>query len=346
MSHSLSWYALARAGAAVALAVGALGGLSAAPARADSGISCQEYLVPVTVSAPGMSVAGQLCVPAGGASVVMVLVPGATYNSAYWDFPYDPPVYNFRLAMNDAGYATMTVDRLGTGRSSKPLSATVTAEDQALAVHEVIGALRGGQLRGQSFSSVVIGGHSLGSTVVIWEAATYHDVDGVLLTGISHHLNLANLGLLLATMYPAPLDPKFAGSGLDPGYLTTKPGTRKQDFDAPGNPDPGVVSADEATKDVFSTTEAPDGVAALLLPASTSINVPVLLANGQYDKYMCGAGTDCSTAASLAASEARYFSAASHLQTYVLPGSGHDINLAPDTQLYQQAVLSWLAGQF
>jgi len=34
-------------------------------------------------------------------------------------------------------------------------------------VHEVIGALRGGQLRGQSFSTVVIGGHSLGSTVVI-----------------------------------------------------------------------------------------------------------------------------------------------------------------------------------
>jgi len=331
---------------AFVLAASVVFGLSAAPASADS-IACQEYLVPVTVPVSGSYMAGQLCQPAGGSDLVMVLVPGATYNSTYWNFPYDPSVYNFRLAMNNAGYATMTVDRLGTGQSSKPLSTTLTSEDQALAVHEVIQALRTGQLGGQAFPTVVIGGHSLGSTITIYEAATYHDVNGVLLTGISHHPNLTGLAALLATLYPAPLDPKFAGSGLDPGYLTTEPGTRKQDFDAPDNPDPGVVSTDEATKDVFSATEAPDALAAILLPYTTSINVPVLLADGQDDPIMCGLGADdCSTAASLAADEAPYFSPAAELQTYVLPGSGHDINLAPNTQLYQQAVLSWLAAEF
>lgn len=337
---------LTRLTAAVALAAGALVGLSVTPARADAAISCQEYLVPVTVPVPGSYMAGQLCVPAGGASLVMVLVPGATYNSAYWNFPYDPSVYNFRLAMNGAGYATMTVDRLGTGQSSKPLSTSVTSEDQAVAVHEVIAALRGGQLGGRSFGTVIIGGHSLGSTIVIYEAATYHDVNGVLLTGVSHHPDLADLALLFATLYPAPLDPKFAGSGLDPGYLTTEPGTRERDFDAPDRPDPGVVPTDEATKDVTSATEAPDAVAAVLLPLSISINVPVLLADGQYDPYFCGAGDDCSTAASLTAGEAPYFSPAANLQTYVLPGSGHALNFAPDTQRYQQAVLSWLAEKF
>ena len=345
MARSLFPPILTRLGAVLALGASAIAGLSAAPARADTTINCQEYLVPVTVPVSGSHMAGQLCVPAGGAKLVMVLVPGATYNSAYWNFPYDPSVYNFRLAMNNAGYATMTVDRLGTGQSSKPLSTTLTTEDQALAVHEVIQALRAGQLGGQSFGTVIIGGHSLGSTVTIWEAATYRDVNGVLLTGISHHINFVQLSLLLATTYPAPLDPKFVGAGLDLGYLTTDPGVRAQDFDAPDHPDPGVVSADEATKDAFSTTEAPDGIASVLLPVSASINVPVLLANGQYDPYMCGAGTDCSTAASLAASETPYFPSAPSLQAYVLPGSGHDLNLAPNTQLYQQAVLSWLAGQ-
>jgi pimeloyl-ACP methyl ester carboxylesterase len=84
----------------------------------------------------------------------------------------------------------------------------------------------------------------------------------------------------------------------------------------------------------------------VLLPLSISTNVPVLLADGQYDPYFCGAGDDCSTVASLAAGEAPYFSPAASLQTYVLPGSGHALNLAPDTELYQQAVLSWLAEKF
>jgi pimeloyl-ACP methyl ester carboxylesterase len=249
--------------------------------------------------------------------------------------------------MNTAGYATMTVDRLGTGDSSKPLSTEVTAEVQALAVHEVIQALRAGQVGGQSFARVVIGAHSLGSAITVYEAATYHDVDAVLLTGISHSLNAANIALFLAKTVPAPLDPKFAGSTLGVGYLTTDPGTREEEFDAPDNPDPGVVATDEETKDVFSLTEAPDTVAEVLLPLSISINVPVLLVNGQDDPLFCGqlpaSGDDCSTAATLAASEAPYFSAAAHLQTYVLPGSGHDVNLAPNTQLYQQMVLNWLA---
>jgi hypothetical protein len=112
------------------------------------------------------------------------------------------------------------------------------------------------------------------------DAVPWPDAAGL---GVSHHPNLVDLALLFATLYPAPLDPKFAGSGLDPGYLTTEPGTREQDFDAPDHPDPGVVSTDEATKDVISATEAPDAVAAVLLPLSISINVPVLLADGQHD---------------------------------------------------------------
>jgi pimeloyl-ACP methyl ester carboxylesterase len=242
----------------------------------------------------------------------------------------------------------MTVDRLGTGQSSKPLSTLVTSEDQATAVHQVIQALRAGQLGGQSFATVIIGGHSLGSAITIYEAATYHDVNGVLLTGVSHHVDMVSLAAILATFYPAPLDPKFAGSGLDPGYLTTRPGTREQDFDAPDHPDPGVVATDEATKDVASTTEAPDMLAAFLLPFSVSINVPVFLADGQDDTLFCGpvGGDNCSTAASLAAAEAPYFSPAAQLQTFVLPGSGHDVNLAPNTQLYQQAVINWMAATF
>jgi pimeloyl-ACP methyl ester carboxylesterase len=89
--------------------------------------------------------------------------------------------------MNNAGYATVTLDLIGTGQSSKPLSATVTETGQAAAVHQVIQALRSGHLGGESFDTVVMGGHSLGSTVVLWEAASYHDANTVFLTGFSHY---------------------------------------------------------------------------------------------------------------------------------------------------------------
>ena len=96
----------------------------------------------------------------------------------------------------------------------------------------------------------------------------------MLLTGISHHPDLVELALLFATLYRHHLTRSSPGAGLTPDTLTTEPGTREQDFDAPDHPDPGVVSTDEATKDVT--------VAAVLPPLSISINAPVLLADGQY----------------------------------------------------------------
>ena len=102
-----------------------------------SEVSCQDLSVPVSVLGTPQTMSGRLCTPAG-ANTVQVLVPGGTYNSTYWDISYTPEIRSFRLAMNNAGYATLTVDRLGTGHSSKPPSALLTASTQAEAVHQVI----------------------------------------------------------------------------------------------------------------------------------------------------------------------------------------------------------------
>jgi hypothetical protein len=54
---------------------------------------------------------GKLCAPTG-AKTVHVLIPGGTYNSSYWDIGYQPEIRSYRMAMNNAGYATLAVDRL------------------------------------------------------------------------------------------------------------------------------------------------------------------------------------------------------------------------------------------
>lgn len=125
--------------------------------------------------------------------------------------------------MNRAGYSTVSVDRLGTGQSSKPLSGAVTAAAEADAMHQVVTALRRGSAGTRSYSKVVIGGHSLGSTVTNTEASTYRDVDAVLLTGFTNNYNPAGLARFFASLYPAATDPALAGRGIDPGTSPPAP---------------------------------------------------------------------------------------------------------------------------
>jgi pimeloyl-ACP methyl ester carboxylesterase len=183
----------------------AMSALAIAPSIAVAdGPTCDGADVPVTALLVPATMHGTLCVPSGRTpGTVMVLVPGATYNSTYWNFPYEPEIYNFRQAMNTDGYATFVLDSLGTGQSSRPPSAMVTTTVQAMAVHDVIRALRDGAIEGIRFAKVILGGHSLGSAATILEAGTYHDENALLLTGISHAANVGGFVALLAALYPA-----------------------------------------------------------------------------------------------------------------------------------------------
>lgn len=302
--------------------------------------SCQDFSVPVLPTLLQTdSMHAQHCRAIGAwKRATLVLVPGATYTQTYWNFPFRPDLYNFRLAMNRAGFDTVTVDRLGTGASSRPPSALVTATSQAAAVHQVIQKLR----RDQPNQKIIIGGHSLGSAITALEAATYHDVSAVLLTGISHNFNKVGVASFFAgSARPAAFDPRIGRRGYDPGYLTTLPGTRAEQFYAPGTAEPGVAETDEKTKDVVSSAEVADGLPTISVPLSQSIDVPVMLANSAEDKLFCGPITRCESAEALKASEAPYFSPAADLHTYVLPNFGHDINLAPNTDEYHRAVIDW-----
>ncbi|GAA1337080.1 alpha/beta hydrolase [Saccharothrix algeriensis] len=325
--------------------VGAVALLAASALTAASPVaaapSCRDVFAPVHVLGRPEVVHGTLCNPGGGASTVQLLIPGATYNSTYWDYPVQGR--SFRAAQNAAGFATLAVDRLGTGGSSRPPAATLTGFAQAEAAHQVVRGLRSGAY-GPSFRKVVIGGHSLGAAISVLEAATHRDVDGVLLTGLTHRVNPVGVAAVFGNFVPANLDARF-GLLHPPGYLTTAPGTRYAGFHAPGPLEPRLRQLDEATKDVFSPTEAVDGLGvAVLLPYSRLIDVPVLSVVGSRDGAVCGtAATDCSTAQALRAQEAPYFRTPP--DTHVVPGYGHSINLAPDADRYFSAVASWVEGE-
>lgn len=334
-------------------------GVVAAPTTSASSANCSETDLPVTKpallallhhSTPAV-VHGQLCLPEGGApKTVQLLVHGGTYNRLYWDLPYDPDHYSYQRDMAKHGYATFAVDLLGAGRSSKPLSLPMTIFAQAASLHEVIGQLRAGRVGGTRFDRVIIVGHSVGSGIVAWEAGNYHDVDGVILTGITHMPSLPAIGLGAALdLQPALLDPVLHNrKGTDPLYFTTKPGTRKSLFYAAEDADPRVIAVDEATKDQVSVPGMGTvAVFGIVLPVTWGINVPVFQAVGSEDILFCGllALRDCSSADRLRAQEAPYYSPAAKLSIYVLPGAGHSLGLHKNAPEYRDATRAWLRQQ-
>ncbi|TDV35915.1 alpha/beta hydrolase [Actinophytocola oryzae] len=332
-----------RASAAVLTLAGLL--LSAPSATAEP-VSCSDVTIPVSLAGKQESMYGRLCEPSGPTSTVFLLVPGSSYNSSYWDLPASLGLSSFRAGMNESGYATLTVDRLGTGRSSRPVSLSLTALTQADTLHQVVGRLRAGSV-GRAYQKVVIGGHSLGGATSVLEAATFHDVDGVLVAGLAHNIYPAGAVDVVAALYPAALDPVLANRNYDVGYLTTRPGTRGQAFHKPAQLRPAAAAFEESTKDGFAATEAPDALGlGILTPYSALIDVPVLLAMSGKDPLFCSpiplVGTNCTSSATLRAQEAPYYSASARLRTYVLPGIyGHSFNYAPNARLFSEATAAW-----
>jgi pimeloyl-ACP methyl ester carboxylesterase len=331
--------------------VAGLSGAVAPPAASASAVTCSMSTLPVSspsvvplLTTPAV-ISGQLCLPTGATpSAVQLLVHGGTYNRAYWDLPYQPDQYSYQRDMAKNGYATFAVDVLGAGQSSHPLSLPLTVWAEAEALHEVVGQLRGGAVGGIRFGKVVIVGHSVGSGIVASEASTYKDVDGVILTGITHIPSVPALGLGASL----GLVPAFLSSVQNPGdplYFTTKPGARGPLFYNSADADPNVIAADEATKDQVSVPGMGTvAVFGIVVPVTLGITVPVLQAVGQDDVLFCGllALRDCSSASALRAQEAPFYSAAAKLSVYVLPNAGHSIALHENAGAYRDATRAWL----
>lgn len=315
---------------------------AAAPAQAQtdgSTLTCAAHTLSVRIADPGpadQTLWGELCYRgAAEPGTVQLLVAGATYNHEYWDFPADNGYYSYVQAATAAGYATFDVDRIGIGNSSHPASTSVTMNAATVSLHDTITALRGGAADGHAFSHVIIVGHSLGSYETWNEVAAYHDVDAVIITGALHGVNPAAPSTFFGQdSYSAVDDPKFAGSGLDAGYLTTKPGVRQSVFYDTATADPAIVAADEANKDTVTSSEAA-GTGPLFRLAPTQapsyqITVPTLSISGAEDFFHCPGVTayDCNNPASVQAFESQYYQPAAHLQVVLIPSTGHVLALS------------------
>jgi pimeloyl-ACP methyl ester carboxylesterase len=346
-------HSTARACAIVTAGLAIVAVSPAAGARAGglSELTCSDQTLAVRIADPGpadQAMWGQLCYRGSREpTTVQLLVHGATYNHLYWNFPYGDGYYSYVDAATATGYATFDIDRIGDGNSSHPPSSELDLTAGAVALHDAVTALRTGGVDGHSFQHVIMVGHSLGSAEAWIEAARYHDADAVIVTGALHQLNPNLPALAQADVYSAVDDPKFASSGLDPGYLTTRPGTREALFYDPAAANPAVVALDEAGKDTDTVGEL-DGLLSLeseplAEQPSAQITVPVLVVVGADDNIFCAGVTayNCASPASVQAFESRYYLPAAHLKVAVIPRTGHDLALSTTAPLTDAAMIVW-----
>lgn len=340
----------ATAGTGSALAAGRGGG------RGPSRVTCRTETVPVALAAgqpASYRVRGLLCATQReleARATVQFLVPGATYTHAYWEFgTVDGHRYDYARTVAAAGYPAFGIDEIGTGQSSHPLSSELTFSVTAYVNHQVIQALLHGGIARTRFARVIEVGHSYGSYLTWEEAGTYRDVAGVIITGLTHYPVANPDGVLATAFYPAIDDPRFATSGLDPGYLTTVPGVRVSLFYGAADSDPAVVAEDEASKDVVSATGLSQALQAQTTGISGDINVPVLIIMGGADAIACGPITptqniDCASPSAVLAAETPLYQDAPSVHACSVPNSGHSIALALNHGLENRDIIAWSRG--
>jgi pimeloyl-ACP methyl ester carboxylesterase len=318
----------------------ATGLATATPADAATPGACRRVAVPVALAegqASTRTVRGTYCRPVGAGRRtrvdVDVLVPGATYDRRYWDWPTNRARYSVVRRALAAGRATLALDRIGSGTSSYPAGSDVTMAADAHTVHQVISWLRANR----PVHRVTLVGHSLGSGVAVTEAATYQDVDRLVLTGMLH-----SLGSGLAQAQRSFVPTSVPG-GAD-GYLTTTPRARAALFFS-ASAEASVVAYDEARKGAVSATEFADYGTMVLPPAdnlSRLVRAPVLLVAGQQDVLLCGGTLDCTDASAVRANEVAYFPQAPSVTTLTVPRTGHDLALHPSSGATSAQVNAWI----
>lgn len=320
-----------------------------------SGATCRGYYFPVTQqegSGAVHRVFGQLCTREALTSdtPIQILLHGGTYDHAYWDWPYQPETYSYVEHATRQGFATLNVDRLGYGKSDRPDPRALDFPAAGHVTRQLVQYLRRGALRVR-FETVVLNGHSMGGITAEHAATEGAGVDAVIISGIAPDRSEpegepASEGAqepggppgpegadAFYPFYPAEQDPKFADKGWPVGYLTTRPDTRAAIFLHEGTYDPEIVGLEESLKDTLTVAElsavrsGPDVEA----PAP-DLRAPVFYALGRHDAIACGAsGGDCSAAP--AAQEA----------DYIVPASGHSINVSTGAPLFYERTFTWLA---
>ncbi|KAJ3006140.1 hypothetical protein HKX48_000284 [Thoreauomyces humboldtii] len=273
---------------------------------------------------------------------VQILTHGIGFDRSYWDLSFNNFNYSYVNAAINAGFATLSFDRLGTGASqigTDPLN-----EIQAYLEIQVLRALttklRNGTFPGvtHTFSSIVHVGHSFGSIQTYTFAARYpNETQGIVLTGFS--MDGSYVGY-----FGSGGDFEAAGGDHPAGYLSTaNAGAIQYQFLLP-------PFFDAAILDFLQAGAKPVTIGELLTlgasPPTNAFTGPVLVFTGSGDLPFCGG--DCLLTGDASPSIPDKVRLAftniqpANFQAYIQPSTGHGLTAHFNATAGYQVILEWL----
>ncbi|KAI1146368.1 Alpha/Beta hydrolase protein [Nemania diffusa] len=270
----------------------------------------------------------KFCLPSNPESLaqvktVQLLTHGATLDHTYWDIA---PGYSYVDVASAAGYATLSYDQLGVGKSDHPDPIQIVqATAQVAVTHELVGLLRNAKLGDHSFDKVVGVGHSAGSTLTQGITTKYPmDFDAVILSGTSTSAASVALTVAAFNFINANTDPAPQFKHLPAGFLTqqSSAGIQFAFFRYP-NFDENAFRHQVANKQT-NTLGVLLTLGGIVAP-SAEFKGPVDVVNGQHDLVFCGGNCLYPTDQNTAVLSVFYPAASSGSQTYIAEGSGHSI---------------------
>jgi pimeloyl-ACP methyl ester carboxylesterase len=251
---------------------------------------------------------------------LQVLVHGATYNHAYWDFPaVNGEGYSYARYMAARKHAVLAVDLPGAGESDKPSGSALGLADTGSAVRQVVEALRSGDNPvAHRFSPIVLVGHSAGSIAATYAQANWHPADALVITASRHLVgDVLNLPVTQAIL---PLLFQLVSFFQAVPYFSLPSDNRTGLFYYPPAADPDVIALDNATADQWTNGQLLSTFFAFLNPSIDQVGQvtgPVLIQLGTNDVLFPAALPEVE--------QALWTSTAPEIQT--LTGIGHDFNL-------------------
>ncbi|KAK5175303.1 uncharacterized protein LTR77_000441 [Saxophila tyrrhenica] len=275
------------------------------------------------------TIAAHYCTPDGAKpTTVQILTHGLGFDHSYWHFGGHGSKYNYVKVATAAGYATLSYDRLGNGKSSigGPYTIQQLGPETGVLV-ALTTLLREGGLSKPAGKKIAVPkkvvhvGHSFGSAITNVLAAIAPTLsDTIVLTGYSTDLTYS-INFAAATSFHLAIEnqPKRFAAYKNKGWITWADELVNQYgfFHYPAF-DPEVLATAEATKFPFAIMELITN-SPTKAPAWTG---PALLITGEYDEIFCG-----SWCHGVLHKAKPYFKNASPFETYIQPDTGHGMNL-------------------
>jgi pimeloyl-ACP methyl ester carboxylesterase len=274
--------------------------------------------------------------PKGGAALYL---HGFGYGEWLWHFTVVPG-YDYALAQARAGHVSVVIDRLGYGASGHPSGNETCLGAAADIAHQVVSKLRSGDYSagggpGPSFKRIALVGHSMGAEIANIEAASFGDVDALVI--VSHSFTNLPLAQVLWGVSRQVCDrggePASAGGPGGYAFFAQTAG----EFQADELND-AVSAVGEAAARLHGRDPCGDSgsvIPAILLQRQTlpRIAVPVLVICGKRDLLYAGFGCEF---------QRDRYTKARDRSLALVPGAGHAITLGRAAPTFRAKLGRWL----